>query len=102
VAAAAVSRQKSAAGSTYRGQNLASLWGSPELEYGADDCCPLVPDADVLGAVIQCEKNHYRPTDEFRTVFDGMLQAFSADDRSAGDRFDAASPAQPDCKRAKG
>jgi replicative DNA helicase len=100
--AAAVARQKSAGGSTYRGLNLASFRGSSELEFGADACYLIVPDADGPGVKFQCEKNRYGPTEDFRTTFDGAFQSFvPAPELSPLERFDAATAAPPNGKRAK-
>ncbi len=92
--AAAVSRQKSASGSTYCGLNLASFRGSSELEFGADACYLLVPDADGPGVAFQCEKNRYGPMEGFRTTFDPTYQSFTeATEPTPLERFDAATPA---------
>lgn len=102
--AAAVARQKSASGSTYRGLNLASFRGSSELEYGADSCYLLLPEGDGADVLFQCEKKRYGPkTEDVRTTFDPAVQSFAeAVELSPLDRFDAATPAPPSRKRAKG
>ena len=92
--AAAVARQKSAHGSTYRGLNLASFRGSSELEFGADACYLLVADADGPGVKFACEKNRYGPTADATTIFDPTLQTFSeAPELTPLELFDAATPA---------
>lgn len=94
--AAAVARQRSATGSTYRSLNLASFRGSSELEFGADACYLLVPDADGPVVTLQCEKARYGPTEDMRATFDPTTQSFTeAVEPSPLDRFDAATPARP-------
>lgn len=98
--AAVVARQKSAHGSTYRGLNLASFRGSSELEFGADACYLLVPDAEGPGVAFQCEKNRYGPTENLSTLFDPNFQTFSeAPELTPFERFDAATPAPPDRRK---
>ena len=89
--ASAVSRQKGAHGSTYRGLNLASFRGSSELEYGADAAYLL--EADEAGGILfRCEKNRYAAVADVPTSFDPTTQTFTP--ALAGlDGFDAATPA---------
>ena len=97
--AAAVSRQKGAGGSTYKGLNLASFRGSSELEFGTDSAFVLVPDADE-GIKFQCEKQRYGPVADVMTTFDPTTQTFAPTIELSGlDAFDAAKPA---CKQTKG
>lgn len=98
--ASAVSRQKSASGSTYRGLNLASFRGSSELEYGTDSAYLLVP-GEGDGITLQCEKNRFGAVADIATRFDADRQTFSP--APAGlDAFDAAPPAATRNSKAKG
>ncbi|CAN5544893.1 DnaB-like helicase C-terminal domain-containing protein [soil metagenome] len=91
--AAAVARQKSNTGSTYRGLNLASFRGSSELEFGCDTAYNLVPNgAD--GVNIQCEKNRFGAVENIATVFDPARMTFTPAP-SGLDAFDTATPAPP-------
>jgi replicative DNA helicase len=90
--ASAVSRQKHAGGSTYRGLNLASFRGSSELEYGADSAYVLVP-TEGGGINFQCEKNRYGPVADIPTAFDGTIQKFTPAPCGL-DAFDAVTPAK--------
>jgi replicative DNA helicase len=98
----AVARQKHAGGSTYRGLNLASYRGSSELEYSTDSAYIL--DADGDGTInFKCEKNRYGAVVDITTVFDPTMQTFMPAVRLAGlDAFDAATPAPPRGRKAKG
>lgn len=101
--AAAVARQKSATGSSYRGLNLASFRGSSELEYGCDSAYLLVPEGDGADVRFQCEKNRYGPVEDFRTIFDPRCQSFTeAPELTPLERFDAAKPAPTKNVKAKG
>ena len=101
--AAAVARQKSAHGSTYRGLNLASFRGSSELEFGADACYLVNPESEGEGVTFTCEKNRYGAAEDIATQFDPTLQTFVEAPKLAGlDAFDAATPAKPDRKGTKG
>jgi len=98
--AAAVARQKTATGSTYRGLNLASFRGSSELEYGTDSAYLLVP-AEGDGITLQCEKNRFGAVDDIATRFDADRQTFTP--APAGlDAFDAATPAATKNSKSKG
>ena len=98
--ASAVSRQKGATGSTYRGLNLASFRGSSELEYGTDSAYLLVP-GEGEGITLQCEKNRYGAVADIATRFDADRQTF-APAPSGLDAFDAAPPAVTRNSKAKG
>jgi len=75
LAAAAMSRQKHAGGSTYKGLNLASFRGSSELEYGADAAYLLEPgDGGIV--TFRCEKNRYGAMADIVTAFDPTTQTF--------------------------
>lgn len=101
--AAAVARQRSASGSSYHSLNLASFRGSSELEYGADACYLLTSEGDGPDVTFSCEKNRYGPVADFRTIFDPTVQSFTeAPELTPLERFDAAKPAPPGRKRAKG
>lgn len=91
--ASAVARQKSAAGSSYRGLNLASFRGSSELEFGADAAYLLEP-ADDAGIIFRCEKNRYGAVADLPTVFDPNTQTFTPAPAGLA-AFDAATPAAP-------
>lgn len=97
--AAAVARQRSNTGSTYRGLNLASFRGSSELEFGCDAAYILSPDG--AGRVnVRCEKNRFGAVEGFATTFDAARMTFTP--APAGlDAFDAATPAPPQ-RKAKG
>ena len=101
--AAAVARQKSAHGSTYRGLNLASFRGSSELEFGCDAAYLMAKDAEGPGITFACEKNRYGATENISTIFDPTMQVFGAAPiLSTAERFDAA-PIKPErSKRTKG
>lgn len=97
--AAAVARQRSASGSSYRGLNLASFRGSSELEYGADACYLLTADRDSADVQFTCEKNRYGPVEDFRTLFNPTVQSFAeAPELTPLERFDAAKPARKQAK----
>jgi replicative DNA helicase len=98
--ASAVARQKHSGGSTYRGLNLASFRGSSELEYGCDAAFLLVPD-DRGGILFQCEKNRYGAVADLPTWFDPITQTFMPAPSGLGG-FDAAPPARPRGRGAKG
>ena len=98
--ASAVSRQKSASGSTYKGLNLASFRGSSELEYGTDSAYLLVP-GEGEGITLQCEKNRYGAVADIATRFDADRQTF-APAPSGLEAFDAAPPAATRGRKAKG
>jgi replicative DNA helicase len=101
--AAAVARQKTVHGSSYRGLNLASFRGSSELEYGCDSAYLLIPEGDWGEVRFQCEKQRYGSVEDICTVFDPRVQSFAeAPEVSPIDRFDAVKPAPADRKRAKG
>lgn len=93
LAAAAVARQRSNTGSTYRGLNLASFRGSSELEFGADAAYLLAAD-ETGGVRFSCEKNRYGAVADVLTAFDPTTQTFRA--APAGlNAFDSATPAPP-------
>lgn len=98
--ASAVSRQKAATGSSYRGLNLASFRGSSELEYGADSAYLFVPgEGEVI--TLKCEKNRYGAVTDIVTRFDPTVQTFTL--APAGiEGFDIATPARTKPERAKG
>ena len=89
--ASAVARQKSTAGSTYKGLNLASFRGSSELEFGAD-ACYLLASGDGGVVTFRCEKNRYGAVTDIPTAFNSTIQEFKP--APAGlEAFDAATPA---------
>jgi replicative DNA helicase len=98
--AAAVARQKSTGGSTYKGLNLASFRGSSELEFGCDAAYILVAD-DAGRITFQCEKNRYGAAADILTAFDPSRQTFVIAP-SGLDGFNAATPARARNERAKG
>lgn len=91
--ASAVSRLKSAGGSTYKGLNLASFRGSSELEYGTDAAYLLEPAGDG-GILLRCEKNRYGAVADLPTLFDQKTQTFTPAPTGLA-AFDAATPAAP-------
>ncbi len=101
--AAAVARQKGKSGSTYSGLNLASFRGSSELEFGCDAAYLFVP-GDAGEIRLQCGKNRYGLVVDLPTLFDPTTQTFDTalPAPSGLDAFDAAAPAPPRGKRAKG
>jgi replicative DNA helicase len=98
--ASAVSRQKNAGGSTYRGLNLASFRGSSELEFGTDAAYLLEPDG-AGGIRFRCEKNRYGAVTDIPTTFNPTTQTFTP--APAGiEAFDAVTPAGLGHEKAKG
>jgi replicative DNA helicase len=100
LAASAVARQHHSGGSSYKGLNLASFRGSSELEYGTDAAYLLEPD-ETGGVTFRCEKNRYGPPADIVTKFDATTQTFAAAP-SGLNGFDAATPAGPRGREAKG
>lgn len=98
--ASAVSRQKSATGSTYAGLGLASFRGSSELEFGCDSAYVLVP-TEGGGINFQCEKNRYGAVADIPTEFDPATQTFRPA-KSGLNGLYAAAPARPRTSKAKG
>jgi replicative DNA helicase len=98
--ASAVSRQKSAHGSTYKGLNLASFRGSSELEYGTDAAYLLEPGG-AGGVRFRCEKNRYGAVADILTAFDPTIQKFMPPPAGL-EAFDAATPAGLGHEGAKG
>lgn len=98
--ASAVSRQKSASGSTYQGLNLASFRGSSELEYGTDSAYLFAP-GDGGTITLTCEKNRYGAVVDIVTAFDPTTQTFTPAPSGLA-AFDAATPAATRHSKAKG
>jgi replicative DNA helicase len=98
--ASAVARQKGKGGSTYTGLNLASFRGSSELEYGCDSAYLFTP-GDTGAITLTCEKNRYGAVADILTSFDPITQTFTPAPSGLGG-FDAATPAPPTGKKAKG
>ena len=94
IVAAAVTRQKDAGGSSYKGLGLASFRGSSELEFGCDAAYVLDPDAGTVN--FRCEKDRFGAVEGVLTDFDAAVQTFTAAVELSGlDAFDAAPPAPP-------
>jgi replicative DNA helicase len=98
--ASAVSRQKSAHGSTYGGLNLASFRGSSELEFGTDSAYLLVAD-DAGGIKFECAKNRYGAVADVATSFDATTQTFVPAPTGL-DAFDTVKPAPTRAGRRRG
>jgi replicative DNA helicase len=78
IVVAALSRQKSAQGSTYHGAGLASFRESSELEYGADDAFILETSESPGEVILKHVKSRYGAHEDIVLAFNGSLQRFHA------------------------
>lgn len=88
LAASALSRGGSATGSTYENASMASLRGSAELEFGADQIYLLKSDRETDNVTFENPKNRDEKPEDIETIFNGSVQSFKALDTL--EAFDAA------------